>query len=147
MINNEIQPQATSRFFLLLVPLPETASPLYFSRLPTLHTSFRTGSGAPSGKPSLTTPVPSSPHPCLGEVFLLSVPTTLSPSLHCSTDQRHWECLSIHLPQPAISVREGSGHLLSQHLAQSWWHGTRSPNGPTKHVLWMLFSFTSLHLL
>lgn len=61
---------------------------------PAFSCPVRLAQGHPCGKAALP-----SPHPRLGELCLLSVPTTPSPSLHCSTDYRRWACLSICSPQ------------------------------------------------
>lgn len=90
-VDNEVSTKGCFQVF----ALPKTASPVYLTRQPTCHSSLRTAQGHPSRKPA-----PSAPYPCLGEVLLLSVPTIPISSLHCSTDYRNWECLSICPPWP-----------------------------------------------
>lgn len=88
--------------------------------------------------------------PCLTQPLngLLHLPLVLEDTCSlCSTKYRPWECLSICPPQllGCSPVRKGSGHMLSQRLAQSWWQTAGSVHGLTEHGLGVLFFLTSSH--
>lgn len=133
------QPQGASRFLLILCPLPAAASSLHFSRLPTFHSPFRTGSGSPPLWEVCSNPLPSPTR-----VRFPPVPTAPRPSLHSSSGS---VCPSVHPSQAAASsVRKGSCYLLPQRLAQSWWRGLAHPiswlSMSSRFVLCYFLTFT-----
>lgn len=134
------QPKGPSRFLLVRFPLSETASPLlYFTRLPTFHSSFRIGSGSLLG--SLLPPFPTPTWVRLSSSMSPSHPAP--PSIATPTTGTGGVCPSVCLSHwAASSVRKGGGHLPSQNPAQSW--TLQWPDDACSLVL-LLFIF--LHLL